>query len=98
MQAMYTDVQASKVPHNGAYPVDACNVLEAVQNLNEGDRRKAAAQGLVDMQEGERAPRKSKSSSISQFLRSQNTPPPLEDTASKVMFMTHRVSAKEGSN
>ena len=78
MQAVYTDVQSSKVPHNGAYPIDACNVLEAVQNLNEGNakaeeqhRREAAAQGLVDMQEGQRATRKSNSSSRSHFA-----PPP----------------------
>ncbi len=60
MQAVYTDVQTSKVPCNGVYPIDACNVLEAMHNLDEGDakaeeqhRRKAAAQGLVDMQEGQ---------------------------------------------
>ncbi len=101
MQAVYTDVQTSKVPHNGAYPIDTCNVLEAVQNLNEGDAkaeeqhcREAAAQGLVDMQEGQCATQKSKSSSQSHFA----PPPPLQSTGSKLMFVTHRVSAEEDSD
>ncbi len=67
MQAVYTDVESSKLAPNGVYPIDTCNVLEAVHNLNEGDAkveeqhcREAAAQGLVDKQEGQCTTRKSK--------------------------------------